>query len=148
MVSADLEVAGRGRKHWLLRVDPRGGGLGFTMPQLHVGWLPQQLVFIARGEGPFQLAYGKVGANSAELPIQTLVPGWRRDSQLRAASATAGAERVLSGARALKPATDYKTWALWGSLVAGVLVLAWMAWQLARQTQIKAPADRAPHGGS
>jgi hypothetical protein len=146
VVRTELEVAGRGWKHWLLRVDPRGGGLGFAVPQLQVGWIPQQLVFIARGDGPFQLAYGKAGAKSAELPIQTLVPGWRSDAELKAASAMAGAQRVLAGARALKPAADYKTWALWASLAAGVLALAWMAWQLARQ--MRSAAGRTPRAGS
>ena len=148
VISAELEVAGRGWKQWLLRVDPRGGGFGSAMPQLQVGWIPQQLVFVARGEGPFQLAYGKAGAKPAELAIQTLVPGWRSDAELKAATATPGRERVLAGPRALKPAPNYKTWALWGSLVAGVLVLAWMAWQLARQMQAKATTGEPPRTGS
>jgi hypothetical protein len=34
---------------------------------------------------------------------------------------------------------DYKTWTLWASLVVGVLLLAWMAWVLARELKAAPP---------
>jgi len=34
---------------------------------------------------------------------------------------------------------DYKTWALWASLVLGVVLLAWMAWVLAREMKGAGP---------
>jgi hypothetical protein len=133
VVNPDLSVSASGWQQWLLRLDPRGGGTGARQPQVEVGWVPQQLVFVARGEGPFQLAYGKLRAGSADLPIQTLVPGWRSDAELKAAIATAGAQEVRAGPRALRGAPDYKIWGLWASLVIGVAVLGWMAWVLARE---------------
>ena len=139
VVNADLGLGGRGWEQWLLRVDPRGGGIGPAVPQIEVGWVPQQLVFVARGEGPFVLAYGNVRAKPADLPIQTLVPGWRSDAELKAATATAGPQQTLAGPRALRAVPDYKTWALWASLVLGVLLLAWMAWVLAREMKGSGP---------
>jgi hypothetical protein len=90
---------------------------------------------VARGNPPFQLAYGNATAQPAAFPIATIVPGWRSDEELRAAPAVAGAQRELAGTRALRAPIDYKTWALWGSLVLAVAVLGWMAWQLTRQMQ-------------
>lgn len=131
--STDLIVSGSGWQHWLLRIDPRGGGVGSHPPVLEIGWVPQELVFLARGKGPFQLAYGKLGAASADFSIRTLAPGWRSDTELKAGLAGTGPQRVLAGARALEPPREYKPWFLWGSLVLGVLVLAWMAWRLRRE---------------
>jgi len=139
VVSADLNVSATGWEQWLLRLDSRGGGIGAGEPQVQVGWVPQQLVFVARGEGPFQLAYGNLRARSADLPIQTLVPGWHSDAELKAATATAGAQEVRAGPRALRGAPDYRTWGLWGSLVIGVVLLAWMAWVLARELRDSRP---------
>ncbi len=139
VVNPDLSLSGSAWEHWLLRLDWRGGGVGTGMPQVEVGWVPRQLVFVARGEGPFVLAYGNARAKSADLPIQTLVPGWRSDAELKAAIATAGPQQTLAGPRALRAVPDYKTWALWASLALGVLLLAWMAWVLAREMKGSGP---------
>lgn len=139
IVNPDLAVAGNSWRFWLLRVDQKGGGLGQGEPTLQVGWVPQQLVFVARGSAPFQLAYGNASAQPGAYPIATIVPGWRSDEELQAASATTGAQRELAGARALRAPVDYKTWMLWGSLVLAVALLAWMAWQLMRQMQPQTP---------
>lgn len=139
IANPDLAVAGSGWRFWLLRVDQKGGGIGQGEPTLQAGWVPQQLVFVARGNPPFQLAYGNAAAQPAAYPIATIVPGWRSDEELQAALAAAGAQRELAGARALRAPIDYKTWTLWGSLALAVVVLAWMAWQLTRQMQPHAP---------
>lgn len=133
IVNPALPVAGNGWRYWLVRVDQKGGGLGQGVPWLHAGWVPQQLVFVARGSPPFELAYGNARAQPATYSIDTVVPGWRSDEELKASPAQAGPERELAGSAALRPRIDYKTWALWASLLLGVALLAWMAWQLARQ---------------
>ena len=133
IVSPELRVAGGSWRYWLLRVDEKGGGIGAGEPRLHAGWVPQQLVFVARGTPPFQLVYGQGAAQPSAYPIETIVPGWRSDTALQAAAAQTGAQRDLAGPSALRPPHDTKTWMLWGSLIFAVAVLAWMAWQLARQ---------------
>ncbi len=139
VVNSNLSFGAGSREQWLLRVDSRGGGMGSGLPQVEVGWVPQQIVFVARGEGPFVLAYGNARVKPADLPIQTLVPGWRSDAELRAATATAGPQQTLAGPRALRSVPNYKTWALWASLAVGVLLLAWMAWALAREMKGHGP---------
>jgi hypothetical protein len=143
LTSSDLHVAGSDWRYWLLRVDQKGGGLGHGIPILEAGWVPQQLVFVARGDGPFLLAYGNARAIPSAYPIETVVPGWRSDSELKAGSARTGAQQVLAGASALREKPDYKSIALWCSLVLGVFVLAWMAWRLTRDMS---GAPKGPKG--
>jgi Protein of unknown function (DUF3999) len=139
VVNADLGLERSGWEQWALRIDPRSGGLGSGVPEIEVGWVPRQLVFVARGQGPFSLAYGNARAEPADLAIQTLVPGWRSDAELKAATATTGPQQMLAGPRALRATPDYKTWTLWASLVLGVALLAWMAWVLARELRQSKP---------
>jgi len=67
VTSPEVAVAGNGERHWMLRVDQKGGGVGTGMPVFHIGWVPQKLVFAARGEGPFQLAYGNGSASQPPI---------------------------------------------------------------------------------
>jgi hypothetical protein len=120
-------------RYWKLQVDQTGGGIGRGVPEVQAGWVPQEIVFVARGAPPFQLAYGHGRAEAAAYPIQTLVPGWRADEPLKATHARVGEQREVAGPAALRERTDYKTWLLWAALGLGVAILAWMAWQLARQ---------------
>jgi len=146
VVSPDLAVAGAGDRYWLVRVDQRGGGLGSGVLKLSAGWVPQKLVFAARGAGPFQIAYGSTTAQPASYPIETVVPGWRSRAQPKLAAAQVLPERLLAGKAALQPKRDYKIWGLWTVLVAAVFLLAWMAWRLAKQMQAPGsnPGDQAP----
>jgi hypothetical protein len=117
-------------RHWLLRVDQRGGGVGVEAPTLEAGWVPDALVFAARGEPPFQLAYGNREARPAAHAIETLIP----DVEAITVSNTRILEpRTLGGDARLVEGTDWKRWSLWASLLLGVVILGLMAWRLARQ---------------
>ena len=146
ITSPELSVGVTTGRYWLLRVDQRGGGVGSGAPKLEAGWVPHTLVFAARGEPPFQLAYGNRDAKPAGYAIETLIPGYRDagGSQIRAArtgpqqttnvsSARALEQQELGGESRLKEAIDWKRWSLWGALVLGVLILGAMAWRLVRQ---------------
>lgn len=135
VMNPDLAMSPTRTRYWLVRVDPRGGGTGQGELRLALGWVPEQLVFAARGNGPFLLAYGNRRAQPAGHPIETLVPGYRTDRALRAVAAQVGQEKELGGPRRLKEAVDYTRWLLWGGLILGVLVLAGMAYRLWRQMQ-------------
>jgi hypothetical protein len=74
------------------------------------------------------------------------VPGFRTEAEVHAELATAGEQRTLAGAAALRPRRDYRTWSLWGVLVLGVALLAWMAWRLGKQVgAAPAPGDAGRH---
>ena len=131
--SPEIVVSGRGERYWLLRVDQKGGGIGTGVPVLNIGWVPQQLVFTARGAGPFQLAYGNREAKAVAYAIDSLIPGYKTETELKVKPAKLGNPVTLAGAARLREPVDYKKWALWASLVLGVAVLGWMAYRLSRQ---------------
>ena len=160
IASPELSVGVTTDRYWLLRVDQRGGGVGSGAPKLEAGWVPHALVFAARGEPPFQLAYGNRDAKPAGYAIETLIPGYRDTSGPRIRAAKAGAQQTInvSGARALeqqelggearlKEVIDWKRWSLWGALVLGVLILGAMAWRLVRQLDSGASASHSKGPG-
>lgn len=141
LLNPDLEIAPSAASRWLMRADLRGGGLGSGLPTVHAGWLPHRLVFVARGEPPFRLAFAIADAAPAALPVQSLVPGYATDQPLPALAARLGA---VQSRELTKPAPadvvrsyfeqmDRKKLWLWGTLVAAVLVIVGMALRLTRQ---------------
>ncbi|MFP5393274.1 MAG: DUF3999 family protein, partial [Gammaproteobacteria bacterium] len=133
--SPDL-ILGRGPAQRLrLEFDERGGagGQGVT---LQVGFTPATLVFLARGQGPFTLAWGSATAKPAALDAATLIPGYREDAPLDASPATLGPVRgaapVATAATQAQPA-KLSPAALWAILLAGVAVLGGMALMLFKQ---------------
>lgn len=102
-------------------------------PRLRVEWRPAEVVFAARGHGPFMLAYGSGTAPPAALPIASLIPGHGTDRTVEPARAIAGQNVQLAGPAALEPQADVRQWGLWGVMGAGALVLGLMAARLLRQ---------------
>lgn len=152
--SPDLQIAATAEKRWLLRVDARGGGLGGGMPALNAGWLPHRLIFIARGDGPFQLVFGNADAASSAMAVTALVPGHASDKPVAALGAKLGAvaTREIPALTPVVAARDYvdqmdrkKLW-LWGSLLLAVLVIVGMAWRLTREMPApgEPPKSRPP----
>ncbi|MBI3150233.1 MAG: DUF3999 domain-containing protein [Betaproteobacteria bacterium] len=133
--SPDLVIARTQRRGWLLRIDPRVAVS--APPDLELGWLPPRLVFLAQGEAPFQLAYGARKVPGAALPIATLVPDWERRQDEAMSTALPGLTRPAGGEAMRTQSFDWKRLALWGVLGAGVLLLAWLAWGLVRETAKK-----------
>lgn len=125
-------------RYWLLRVAQTGGGLGQGTPVLHVGWLPDQLLFVARGRAPFQLAYGARGVASGEVPITTLLDKNANNGAIDARPAVLGEPIALAGAASLGPVVESFPWKkilLWGMLGLGVVLLGFMAYRLMGQLQ-------------
>lgn len=135
LTSPDIAVGVNSHRYWLLRVDRAAGGIGSGPLIVRAGWTPREIVFTARGTGPFRLAYGNSRAQAGSLGIDTLVPGWRTDQEPKMSVASTGAAQTLAGEAAARPRADLKKWGLWSALIAGVAVLAWMAWRLSKQMQ-------------
>jgi len=140
-----LALAPATYRYWLLRVDPKSGGLGRGQPRMRAGWIAQEIVFAARGTGPFLIAYGNATAASSALPAVTLVPGFDSGPEARAAIPVAhpGIAAPLGSLDQAKPPREYRRATLWAVLVIGVIVLGWMAWQLSRQLNAAPPVKPA-----
>lgn len=105
-------------------------------PTLAIGWLPETLVFAARGTPPFTLAVGQARLPAAYLPIETLVPAYGTD---RAPALAEGHVLPPSPGSIPPKPRDTPAWqdgrslGLWAALVLGVAVLGWMAVGLLRE---------------
>lgn len=133
VTSPEIAVTTHSERHWLLRVDQKGGGVGSGVPAMQIGWVPQKLVFAARGAGPFQLVYGGSGVKPAAFAIESLIPGYKTDAEFKVKPAVLGEQVTLAGSAQLRAPWDYRKIALWGSLIVGVGLLGWMALRLSRQ---------------
>lgn len=119
--------------HWLLRVDQKEAGLGRGEPVLQLGWIPEELVFVARGAPPYTLAFGNANTERVSHGLEQLLA---RSGEGRVASAELGGLMTLRGEAALHAPTfalDWKRLSLWTVLVVGVLALGVMARRLFRE---------------
>ena len=138
--SDDIQINRDGRRFWLVRIAQQGGGLGKDNPSLKVGWLADQILFLARGRGPFQLVYGAEGVKSGEVPITSLMLGGDGKGGIQAQSIALSAPMPLGGEARLARLPEpfpWKKWMLWGVLGLGVLLMAWMASRLMGQMNEK-----------
>lgn len=131
--SAPLALGPDFHRYWLLRVNMKAGGIGSGPLGVRLGWSPRELVFNARGGGPFRLAFGNPRAEPSALAMDTLVPGLRTDQEPQIPMVVGGTQEKLAGKAGAAPPIDRKKWGLWAALAAAVAVLAWMAWQVYRQ---------------
>ncbi|MCI5146373.1 MAG: DUF3999 family protein, partial [Candidatus Electrothrix sp. AR3] len=115
-----------------------------TAPKLELGWLPGELVFLAQGEQPFTLTYGRAGLAPARYEVDQLLASLDplREKKL-VGIALAGKQIILGGEELLTPAVEipWKRWLLWAGLILGVAVVGGMALQLFREMNTKNPPD-------
>lgn len=125
-------------RHWRLTVDASDSTIGDTVPRLEIGYRPHDLFLLARGSGPFTLAFGSAMAEPLKVNVAALFDGIRRQQKnsLEKWVMPQGPRIVLGGPRRLLPLPKplpMRQIVLWAVLVAGVLVVAVLAWHLARR---------------
>lgn len=129
-------------RYWTIETTREGGWKQNRTPKLKVGWHPHELLFVARGAGPFTLAYGSARVGPADAPLDQLLATLnQRDDESRIRLATIGEPRTLGGADALKPAPrtiPRKQIVLWTVLIIAVGALAFLAVRLFRDTKNQA----------
>lgn len=133
----ELQLPGQTVQQLKLTVDERGGGLGEQAPNLKFAVRATQLVFLARGAGPYTLALGNATVKAANLPLTTLIPDYSAAKWATLGRATVDAEVVSTPASTAVGAatsdTDWKKFGLWAVLLLSVLFLGAMAFSLLRK---------------
>jgi hypothetical protein len=133
-----ITIATNFDRYWLARVTSPDGGIHDVAPKLQVAWNAQDLVFLARGNGPFVLAYGSGPALAASSDLGPLLNG------VTVQQAELGTPRSAGGPARLQPAPRVVPWKmliLWSTLGLGILLLGWMAYRLSRDVS-HTPAQR------
>jgi hypothetical protein len=133
LASAEVPVERWRDRYWRIEARESNG----KAPALELGWEPDELVFVARGPAPFQLAAGSARVEPAAQPVNRLLADL--DDTHREAltgSARLGGRSSLAGPDALRPLPPPVPWQrylLWGLLIGAVLLLLAMAVRLYRQ---------------
>ncbi len=123
---------------WLRLESTHGTNLATAQLQAMAEFEPLQVVFVASGAGPFELATGRAATDRAALPLAAITAALqnRNLEDLPVAAVGAGVlhRPELSEFSKLWPgAPPVKTAVLWAVLLVGVLLLAGVSWSLMRQ---------------
>jgi Protein of unknown function (DUF3999) len=133
--NAPLEVRVDDDRYWRARITD-GAGPPRVPLRLHVEWVPNEVTFLAQGQGPFLLAYGNATAIRAEADLSQL-PGSQSTTRDVANCASRGwftpGARRIGPTRRHPPDFPWMRAVLWGVLVLTVILLAWMAYHLANE---------------
>lgn len=138
ITSPDIVLPESSHRYRLLHIELGGGGIGKGLPLVELGWVPDRVLFLARGGSPFRLAYGSGRTDGCKRGDDTLFRQFsdQQKEGYEIGFAEPGSPALLGGKAALrKPLlpSDWKTVILWSSLLLGVGLLAWMAVRLHRQ---------------
>lgn len=125
-------------RHWRVTVDDSDSTIGKNIPSLEIGYRPHDLFFIARGNGPFTIAYGSSRIKPLKINAAALFDGIgrQRPDDFERWVRPAGPPVVLGGPEQLAPQPKplpTRRIVLWSILLGGVIVVAAMAWHLARR---------------
>jgi hypothetical protein len=133
---SNLEVSFGERRFrfWRLNLNSNLAGVGGRFPEISFGWRPNIVRFLARGEGPFAVAYGS--ATAVGVAQSDLISGdWTKEvgkGTLNNRLTFGGPEKLLGEK---KPEYPIKKIVLWSILLLGVVLLGSMAFQVRKQTQ-------------
>ena len=138
LVSDPLAIRMTLDRFWQVTVDASESTIGKEIPQLEIGYRPHDLFFIARGGGPFTLAYGSARVEPSKVKVGALFKGIgkHRPDGLERWVTGDGPPMLLGGLQRLAPPPQplpKRRIILWSILLAGVLVVAALAWRLARK---------------
>lgn len=131
-------------RYWRLQIlsgEEQTGGES----QLKLGWIPEQLYFIAQGEAPFTLAYGSARVKPVSTPLPQLLNIDKVQNSQRLIKAAQLGSRIelgnLDKLKQLKPPADWKQVVLWLVLILGVATLSIMALRLYKQMDQSRPSE-------
>lgn len=134
-----INISAKRDKHWLIRFDQQGGGIGAAAPQVKMSWYPQTLVFVARGQPPYRVVWGSTRVNPVNVNANQLLPNLNNnvtnENMISTALLLSETMRPINK-QVLQPKEkeiNWQHWILWIVLVASALMLIWMAVRLMKK---------------
>lgn len=133
----DIHIPKTTARYWRLTFNQANGGIGKKSPQLSLGWLPDILIWNARGPSPYHLNTSDTSGAANMVPMANLLKPYasKKVKDLPVANL-----RLISNEKTnntWSAPTNYKRLWLWGGLLLGVLALAIMAFSLIKQDSNK-----------
>ncbi len=135
--SSAFSLTANNDRYWKLEPGYEGPLSENQLPEIRAGWQLQQLVFLAQGNAPFQIAYGNpsiVPTNNTGLSqlIRTF-----NDTGVTPNTVTVGNTQHNKNAPKIGSDIPWKLIGLWALLIIGTGMLAYMALNLYRQMDNK-----------
>lgn len=136
---SELTLQDGGARYWRIELREESA----SAPALELGWLPHQVILIARGKPPFQLAFGRAAKGADDLEAAAIIANLL-EQKVAATPVKLGSPHELGGAARLRPeyTLPWRKWLVWLALALGVAVLAWMATRLLRDLGAEAKAPQ------
>jgi hypothetical protein len=118
-------------RHWRITFDhPSAAMIATRFPMVEFGWTAAQVRFLAQGPEPFVLQTGVSNDSPRPAASEAL---WSRYAQLESVALNPELNLVEGQtAPTIATAAISKPMIIWFILITGVLVMAYMAWQLLR----------------
>jgi hypothetical protein len=133
--NAPIDIVADTDRYWSARQLAVGAPAG-APPRLQVAWTPSDVVFLARGAGPFLLTYGSAAAPAAQTDLSAI------PAAVTVVHAALGAARQFGGpSRLIAPSAAFpsRRVLLWAVLALCICLLAWMAYRLTNDMRKNAP---------
>jgi len=122
-----------------LRLTASGVGFGSALPLVWIERPALEVVFNARGHGPFTLAWGSAASGDESLPLTQLISDPQAGGAAELPVAQVGNVRELGGRSRLAPDTSaqnkrrWQTLMVWAALALGALLLLGLSWRVVRE---------------
>jgi len=135
---SELTVSTSRDINWKLQIDQQGGGIGSGLPEIELAWQPQKLVFVARGEPPYKLAWGSAQVIPVTQNASRLLVGVGQGSNNTMLSKAGWLEATVKPVNLTALETPAKpiNWRqglLWAVLIIAAAMLIWMAVRLMKK---------------
>lgn len=146
MRSRHIKIDPKVARYWQLQFNDASGGIDEVNPYLELHWLPQTMVWNARGQAPFILHVGENPSVVNTMSVASLIPDYKPEKvqalpsarlDWHAEDASPQASVAAAPANSWETPADYKRWYLWAGLLIGVSLLAGMAYSLLKSTSKK-----------
>ena len=135
MEQQDIPIRTTTARYWQLDVKT-DDGIGGGLPQLKFAWVPNEIYFLARGSGPYILAYGNSQVLAPEKPINALMQVLsNKQQQSMIQPAGYGKTITYKGDAALIPVrvTPWRQILLWVIMFSAVITIAVLAHKLYKE---------------
>ncbi|MDH5361306.1 MAG: DUF3999 domain-containing protein [Gammaproteobacteria bacterium] len=122
------------------RLQPEQQNGSAPAPILELAWRPHRLIFMAQGEGPYRLVYGRGDSSVQEQTLAPLLNRLSAEEQQQAiATVDTGLPQILCGRPCLElPAetVNYTKYLLWLVIVLGSVLVGWMVVRLSGEMKV------------
>jgi hypothetical protein len=139
IVNDPIHLNGAAGRYWKVEVLGKKNYLNKS-PRLRLSWQPQQLRFLAQGQPPFQLLFGRSHQEKAQAEqlLQDLIPSTQQLDPNTLQQAQLVNYQVICGEACLQPvvievAINWTRYLLWLVILLAVAGLAWMSLKLFRE---------------